>query len=345
MTAERKVAFLGFGSWGTALALLLANKGYDLACYSRNREETEKIRRTSYNDRYLPGIPLPPNIRLYSDMEPVLFQASIVISAVPSQAFRSTWEEGQSYIAKDALLVNTAKGLETDTLLRLSEISRTLLPDHPFAVLSGPSHAEEVARRMPTSVVAASLVPKEAKRVQDLFMTDRFRVYTAHDLVGVELGGALKNIMALGAGISDGIGFGDNAKAAMMTRGMAEIRRLGLAMGADPATFSGLAGMGDLIVTCTSFHSRNYRCGLLIGRGIRAKEAIQEIGMVVEGYYTAKAACELADRYQVDMPISRAVYACLCGQLTPYEAIDRLMTRSPKQEMPISRADLGPGRK
>ena len=230
-------------------------------------------------------------------------------------------------------IVNVAKGIEKGSLLRLSEVARQILPEVRYAALSGPSHAEEVARALPTTVVTASEDADLAIAVQDVFSTERFRVYTNEDLIGVELGGALKNIIALGAGVSDGLRFGDNAKAAMMTRGITEMTRLGLALGARAETFAGLAGIGDLIVTCTSMHSRNRRCGILLGKGVKADKAIEEVGMVVEGISTAEAAEALAHRYNIEMPITENICALIRGKITAEKAVDALMGREMKNEM------------
>ena len=236
------------------------------------------------------------------------------------------------YLKKEMVLVNVAKGIEQKTLLTMSQIAEEVAPEIPYVVLSGPSHAEEVGRMLPTTVAVASKDMKFAEFIQDVFMTDRFRVYTNHDVIGVELGGALKNIIALGAGISDGMGFGDNAKAAMMTRGIAEIARLGVQLGAEVLTFAGLAGIGDLIVTCTSMHSRNRRCGIMIGQGVKPSEAVEKIGMVVEGMYTTEAAYQLAKKVGVEMPITECIYQVINDQIDAKEAVEVLMGREKKHE-------------
>ncbi|WP_331669532.1 NAD(P)H-dependent glycerol-3-phosphate dehydrogenase [Emergencia timonensis] len=240
------------------------------------------------------------------------------------------------YLTDDMVVVNVAKGIEQGTLMRLSEIAYALKPDVKYVVLSGPSHAEEVGKALPTTVAVASKDMELAEYIQDIFMTDRFRVYTNDDVCGVELGGALKNIIALGAGISDGIGFGDNAKAALMTRGITEMCRLGVKLGADIATFSGLTGIGDLIVTCTSMHSRNRRCGIMIGEGIKPSEAVEKVGMVVEGMFTAEAAYELAKRVGVEMPITECIYECINERISAKDAVDMLMGRDKKNEKHIN---------
>ena len=326
------IAQTGFGSWGTALALTLADKGETVRVTLRSGEELLQIKKDRENKRYLPGAKIPDNVVFYDGLKETLEGADTVIFAVPAQGFREALIQALPYMEEGAIIVNVAKGIELVTLMRMSEIASGLAADHPYVALSGPSHAEEVWRRLPTTVAAASRDPEAAKKIQSLFMTDRFRVYTNDDVTGVETGGALKNIMALGAGISDGLGFGDNAKAALMTRGIVEITRLGAAIGAKKETFAGLTGIGDLIVTCTSDHSRNLRCGRLIGQGVKPQEAVKAIGMAVEGIYTCEAAASLAERMGVEMPITFSIHECLSGRIQPTEAIDMLMNRSPKRE-------------
>lgn len=326
------IAQTGFGSWGTALALTLADKGETVRVTMRSGEELLQIKKDRENKRYLPGAKIPDNVVFYDGLKETLEGADTVIFAVPAQGFREALNKALPYMEEGAIIVNVAKGIELVTLMRMSEIASGLAADHPYVTLSGPSHAEEVWRRLPTTVAAASRDPEAAKKIQSLFMTDRFRVYTNDDVTGVETGGALKNIMALGAGISDGLGFGDNAKAALMTRGIVEIMRLGAAIGAKKETFAGLTGIGDLIVTCTSDHSRNLRCGRLIGQGVKPQEAVKAIGMAVEGIYTCEAAASLAERMGVEMPITFGIHECLSGRIQPTEAIDMLMNRSPKRE-------------
>ncbi len=259
----------------------------------------------------------------------------MALFSAPAQHFRNAFEKAIPYLTDDMIVVNVAKGIEQGTLMRMSEIAYILQPEVKYAVLSGPSHAEEVGRKLPTTVAVASNDMEIAEEVQNIFITENFRVYTNDDICGVELGGSLKNIIALGAGISDGIGYGDNAKAALMTRGITEMCRLGVALGADIATFSGLTGIGDLIVTCTSMHSRNRRCGIMIGEGIAPDEAVKKVGMVVEGMFTAEAAYELAKKVGVEMPITELIYKCINGDVTPKEAVNMLMTRDRKNEKHI----------
>jgi glycerol-3-phosphate dehydrogenase (NAD(P)+) len=261
-----------------------------------------------------------------------LKDADIVLFSVPAQSFRGVYKEAVTYIKKDAIVVNVAKGIEKGTLLRLSEVAKEIAPDIKYAVLSGPSHAEEVAKMLPTTVAVASDDIGLSTTIQEVFNTDRFRVYTNDDLVGVELGGAIKNVIALGCGISDGLGLGDNAKAALITRGIAEMTRLGVAMGGKPETFAGLSGIGDLVVTCTSMHSRNRRFGILLGQGMPIEDALKKIGMVVEGYTTQEAAFELAQKYNVEMPITFTMHRLFNGEIEAEECISILMGRKEKNE-------------
>lgn len=328
----KKIGVIGAGSWGTALALTLANKGHQVKIWDVNKEHVHELRANRENVRYLPGIKFPETLQPVDTVAEAIEDARMVLFSAPAQHFRSALDNALPYISQDMIVVNVAKGIEQKTLKRMSEIAHDKMANMKYVVLSGPSHAEEVGKAMPTTVVVASNDIKLAEYVQDIFMTDSFRVYTSSDVVGVELGGALKNIIALGAGISDGIGFGDNAKAALMTRGNAEITRLGVKLGADVHTFAGLAGVGDLIVTCTSMHSRNRRCGIMIGEGMKPEDATQEVGMVVEGMFTAEAAYELAKREGVEMPITESIYAVIKGHIDAKTAVTQLMTRDKKQE-------------
>ncbi|WP_003543838.1 NAD(P)H-dependent glycerol-3-phosphate dehydrogenase [Desulfotomaculum nigrificans] len=330
-----KVAMVGAGSWATALALVLAQKNMRVVLWSRRQELADLINQGE-NSRYLPGITLHPGITAETDLEKVLFDAQVVVFAVPSHCFRDLLIKSWPLIRPDATIINVAKGLDESTLLRLSQVYAEEAGEAAldrYVVLSGPSHAEEVGRNIPTAVVAASRNLATAELVQDLFMSPNFRVYTNPDVVGVELGGALKNIIALGTGVADGLGFGDNTKAAMMTRGLAEITRLGFSMGANLLTFAGLAGVGDLIVTCTSMHSRNRRCGIEIGKGKSLAEAVASVQMVVEGVRTTKVAWQLARRQGIEMPITDQIYQVLFNNLTPREAVLNLMSRGKKLEL------------
>ena len=332
---KNKIAVIGAGSFGTSLAMLLVGKGHDVSIWGRKKSQMALMRDTLENPHYLPGIRLPKELKIVDDMAEVLKDADIVLFSVPAQQFRTVLEDAKSYMTGNEIIVNVAKGIEKGTLLRLSEVAKEVMPEAKYITLSGPSHAEEVAKSLPTTVAVAAEDEELAKFIQDVFNTDRFRVYTNDDIAGVELGGSLKNIIALGAGISDGMGFGDNAKAAMMTRGITEMSRLGIAMGAKPETFSGLTGLGDLIVTCTSMHSRNRRCGIMIGQGKTVQQAKDDIGMVVEGLSTAEAAGALAKKYDIEMPITECICLMIEGKISAIEAVEILMGRKTKNEMHI----------
>lgn len=321
-----KITVLGSGGFGTALAVLCHKNGHDTTLWSLFEQEIAAIKKDGENKKLLPDIKVSDEITLTNDISCVA-DADAVIFAVPSFAVRSTAKLAKDKINKKATVINVAKGFEPETLNRLSEVLSQELPENKIVALSGPSHAEEIALEMPTTVVAACKDKNAAEYVQNLLMNNRLRIYCNDDVVGVELGGALKNIIALAAGIVDGLGFGDNTKAALMTRGMAEISKLGVAMGARMNTFSGLTGIGDLIVTCTSMHSRNRRAGILIGKGTPAADAIKEIGMTVEGYISSKSAYELSKRYEVEMPIITEVYNVLYENASVTETVTNLMTR------------------
>ncbi|MDF9407361.1 NAD(P)H-dependent glycerol-3-phosphate dehydrogenase [Pelotomaculum isophthalicicum JI] len=333
---KEHVGVIGAGSWATALAALLAKKGRRVIMYARRPELAEEINITRENSRYLPGVAIHPNIEVTVDLERAFRKARVVVFGVPSHAFREVVRQSRPFLKNDTIYVNTAKGIEETSLSSMSavfaqEAGTELL--QKYAGLSGPSHAEEVGRELPTAVVAASYRLETAEYVQELFMSDRFRVYTNPDVLGVELGGALKNIIALGTGIAEGLSFGDNTKAALMTRGLAEITRLGVIMGANPLTFAGLAGVGDLIVTCTSMHSRNRRAGIAIGKGSSVEEALELVDMVVEGVRTTRAAHQLSARYAVEMPITDQIYKVLFEGLAPGTAVNNLMSRGRTREM------------
>lgn len=331
-----RVAVLGGGGWGTALSCLLARKGHAVSLWARRPEHVAALVRERENRRYLPGVFLPEGVNPTNSLEDALAGAAVVVFAVPSHAFREVLRTALPLIPASACVVNVAKGLEEETLLRLSEVYGAEAGEEAlarYAVLSGPSHAEEVGRDQPTAVVAAAPRYQTAEFVQELFMGPFFRVYTNDDLVGVELGGALKNIIALGTGICEGIGFGDNAKAALITRGLAEITRLGVRLGANPLTFAGLTGLGDLVVTCTSMHSRNRRAGIEIGRGKTLDAALAAVGMVVEGVRTTRAAHTLARELNVAMPVTAETYRVLFEGLSPLEAARNLMGRARTREI------------
>lgn len=325
-----KLAVIGSGGWGTAIALLLASKGNDVYLWSWIQEETDRLNRDRENKEFLAGISFPDNIICSHDMALCVKDAEVVITAVPSPATRTTAKALSPHIAEGQKMLNISKGLEGS--LRLSQVYQEEIPQANISVMSGPSHAEEVSRGLLTTNVISSNDEETAKALQEIMMTDVFRVYTSDDIIGVELGGSLKNVLALCAGISDGLGYGDNTKAALMTRGLAEIARLGKAMGAREKTFMGLSGIGDMIVTCTSMHSRNRRAGILIGQGKSLQETLDEVHMVVEGVNTAKAAYNLAKQYRVDMPIVEQVYNVLYKGKSPKDVAMELMTREKRSE-------------
>ena len=330
---EQRIGVLGGGSWGTALSVLLANKKMDVDIWLRDKDQLSQIIIDRENKKYLPNIKLPLNINLMDDIEKTIYKKNVILLSIPTHGVRETLEQIKPFITNEQVIVNVAKGIENKSLLRISEIASEILPNNKFAVLSGPSHAEEVALNIPTTVVAASHHKAIAEYVQDLFFTPNFRVYTNPDIIGVELGGSLKNVIALAAGISDGLDYGDNTKAALMTRGIFEMAKLGEEMGANPITFSGLSGIGDLIVTCTSMHSRNRRAGILIGSGKTMEESVKEIGMVVEGIKTTKSTYELAKKYKIDMPITKELYKVLYEDANVREAVLHLMVRDRTHEM------------
>lgn len=327
-----KIAVIGSGSWGTAMAVMLANSGHNIHLWSWQQEETDRLSSMRENKKYLPGIKFPDNIICSHDLGECVKDAKIIISAVPSPATRTTAKALSSYVLDNQIVLIISKGLENDSLKTLEEVFREEIPQSPIAVMSGPSHAEEVSLGLPTTNVVAAPTKAFAEFIQDALMNKNFRIYTSPDILGVELGGALKNVIALCAGISDGLGYGDNTKAALMTRGIAEIARLGIAMGANSETFSGLSGIGDLIVTCTSMHSRNRRAGILLGQGKNLQDTLSEIGMVVEGVNTAKAALALAQKHNVSMPIVYEANEILFNNKNPKDAVLDLMMRDKTNE-------------
>ncbi len=332
-----EIGVVGAGSWGTALAIQMAKKGFSVTLWVRRKEYLKKILDAGENVDYLPGIPLPPMINLTVDLEQAVQGKALLILSVPSHAVAEMSRSIDPYITGTPIIVNTAKGLVEGPLQRLSQvIYHNLSINHsrcPVAVLSGPNHAEEVSRLIPTATVVAAEEKKVAEQVQDILMTPNFRVYTNPDITGVELGGALKNIIAIGSGACEGMGYGDNTRAALLTRGLVEITRLGQAMGARSATFSGLTGIGDLFVTCTSVHSRNRYVGLMLGQGKKLDEITDSMQMVAEGIKTAKAAYLLSGHYGVNMPITAEVYAILFKGRKLQEAVQNLMQRAKTFEM------------
>lgn len=326
-----KVSVIGSGGWGTALALHLSKCGHEVCLWSYLAQESERLKADRENKEFLPGVPFgDADFVFTSNLDEAASFGEIIVSAVPSKAVRATAEKLKS--ANGKIIVNVSKGIDETSLKRISQVYEELLPESCVAVLSGPSHAEEVARGIPTTNVAACSDEEVARKVQNVFNSETFRVYTNPDVCGVELGGALKNVIALCAGITDGCGFGDNTKAALMTRGLHEITRLGVAMGAKEKTFAGLSGVGDLIVTCTSMHSRNRRAGILLGQGKSLKETLEAVHMTVEGVSATEAAYRLGKKYNVELPITNQAYAVLFEGKNPAEAVRDLMTRSIKSE-------------
>lgn len=329
----KRIAVLGAGSWGTTLAMLLAKKGHEVSLWEYLKEQAERLNRERENRQFLPGVSIPEEIFISSNLKEIVEEKEIVLVVVPSQVLREVMEKlSKIRISKKVVLVNATKGLEMGTNLRMSQIIKSHFPKNRIVVLSGPSHAEEVSREIPTTIVASASSEEFSQEIQEIFTTPYFRVYTNPDTVGVELGGALKNIIAIASGICDGLGLGDNSKAALMTRGMAEISRLGVIMGAKQETFAGLSGMGDLITTCISKHSRNRGLGEKIAKGKKLEEAQREIGMVTEGVPTTKSAYELARKYKVEMPITEELYRILFKGKDPRDAEFELMTRKTKRE-------------
>lgn len=329
------VGVVGAGSWGTALALVLEKNGHQVTLWSSREEKAAQLRALRENPEKLPGVKLPERIEITSDMETAVRGKEMVILGVPSVHIRSTAAKMASFCHKGQIVVNVSKGIEENTLKTMTDVISEEIPWAEVAVLSGPSHAEEVSRRIPTTVVAGAKDRHTAEVIQNLFMNEVFRVYTSPDMLGIEIGGALKNVIALAAGAADGLGYGDNTKAALITRGIAEMSRLGVAMGGRQETFYGLTGIGDLIVTCASQHSRNRRAGILIGKGYQMQEAMDEVQMVVEGVYSAKAALSLAQKYQVHLPIIEKVNAVLFDGKSAEEAVRELMVRDKKLENPL----------
>mgnify|MGYP002577527711 FL=1 len=328
-----KISIISAGSWGTALALVLYNNGHQVTVCSENEEEIRMLREKREHRTKLPGVPLPEKMEFTTDMERALSDRDMLVMAKASPYVRSTSRRIAPLIREGQLIVNVAKGIEADTLMTMSDIISEEIPSANVAVLSGPSHAEEVGRGLPTTIVTGARERDTALYVQNVFMSPVFRVYTSPDILGIELGGSLKNVIALAAGIADGLGYGDNTKAALITRGIAEITRLGIAMGAQAETFYGLSGIGDLIVTCASVHSRNRKAGYLIGKGYTMQEAMDEVKMIVEGVHSARAGLELSEKYGIETPIIQAVGEVLFDEKSPRLAVDELMQRVKKDEL------------
>lgn len=326
-----KVAFVGGGSFGTALAVLLSKKGNEVYIYDRDEHVVNDIDKNKRNSKYLPELVIPKNVEATTEIEKATKDCDYLVVAVPSHVVRIVAKQLKEVLDKNVIVICIAKGIEEGTDKRLSVVLGEEL-ENDIVILSGPSHAEEIAKNIPTTIVATSKNMKKAEEVQDLFMTEEFRVYTNDDIIGVEVGGAVKNVIALAAGVVDGLGYGDNTKAALMTRGMKEIAKVGVALGGKQETFYGLTGMGDLIVTCTSMHSRNRRAGILIGKGESLEEAQKEVGMVVEGVKACKAFYELSQKMNIELPITACLYKALFESKNPRKAVVELMVRDKKSE-------------
>lgn len=328
------ITILGAGGWGLGIAILLNNNHHNVTIWSALDNEIEMLKKDRENKNSLPGIKIPESIMLTSNLDEAVKDKDMIVMAVASSYTRQTVKRLKGLIKDNQLIVNVAKGVEESTLYTLTEVIKDELPNADVAVLSGPSHAEEVGRGMPTTCVAGADTKETAEYIQNVFMSNCFRVYISSDVLGIELGGALKNVIALAAGIADGLGYGDNTKAALITRGINEIARLGVVMGGKTETFAGLTGIGDLIVTCASMHSRNRRAGILIGKGYSMEEAMKEVHMVVEGVYSAKAALALGKKYNVQLPIIEKVNEILFDGLDAGEAVSDLMLRNRTIESP-----------
>ncbi len=328
-----KISLIGMGSWGTTLAILLAEKGYPVIGWEWIKERADDMQKTRENAFFLKGCMFPDNIEITNDLSYAATHSEIIVLAVPSHVVRYIVGQVKNEL-REKNIVNVAKGIENETTLRMSEVinDEAGIAFERIATLSGPTHSEEVSKKLPATIVAASTSEEYAKSIQQIFMTDYFRVYTSTDIIGVELGGSLKNVIAIGAGISDGMGMGDNTKAALITRGLREITRLGVACGANPHTFSGISGIGDLIVTCDSLHSRNRYVGNQLAKGYSLKEILSSMEMVAEGINTTKSAFQLSHKMDVDMPITDKIHEVLFEELSPKEGVITLMTRSPKSE-------------
>lgn len=326
------VGVLGAGSWGTALAVLLSDNGHSVTIWSIDEKEVQMLDEKREHELKLPGVKLPPDMVITGNLEKAIVEKDFLVLAVPSPFTRATAKKMSSYVADGQIIVDVAKGIEETTLMTLSQQIKEEIPQADVAVLSGPSHAEEVGRKLPTICVVGAETKETAEYLQSMFTSRVFRVYTSPDILGIELGGSLKNVIALAAGIADGLGYGDNTKAAIITRGIAEISRLGVKMGGKIQSFTGLTGIGDLIVTCASVHSRNRKAGYLMGQGKSMEEAMDEVQMVVEGVYSAKAAAKLAEKYDVPMPIVQEINKVLFEGKSPAEAVDDLMLRESRSE-------------
>jgi glycerol-3-phosphate dehydrogenase (NAD(P)+) len=325
------IAVIGAGSWGTTLACLLSNKGFDISLWVYEKELAEEIEKTRTNRVYLPDIRIPENIKISYQVGEVVNKAQYILNAVPAQYTRSVFKDSLPFVSKEAIIISAAKGIERGTLMTISSVLKGL-SGHKVAVLSGPSFAKEVIKNMPTAVTLATEDKSTGMVLQEVFNTNNFRVYTHDDILGVEIGGALKNVIAIASGISDGLGLGLNARASLITRGLAEMTRLGVAMGAKERTFSGLSGLGDLVLTCTGHLSRNYTLGIKLGQGMKLRDILDQTMSVVEGVATAESAFELSKKYAIEMPIVEQIYKIIYEEKDPALAVSDLMRRSLKSE-------------
>ena len=331
----KKIAVLGAGGWGTALSILLHSKGHNVTLWGSTPDYVEFLKKHRENRKYLKGIEIPSDLNITSDIANAQLESNLIVVAIPTPYVRKAIKPLKNHYVPGTPIVSVIKGIENDTLMRGSEILRDVLGEQPIALLLGPSHAEEVARKLPTTVVIASEDMDLAKGIQEIFITERFRVYTNNDVIGVEIGTSVKNVIAIAAGICDGLGFGDNSKAALITRGLAEMMRLGVAMGGQRDTFSGLAGLGDLITTCVSPYGRNRFVGEQIAKGKKLSHIREEMDQVAEGILTTKSVCKLANKYNVEMPITKEIYNVLFEDKDPIKAVNELMVREPKSEIEV----------
>ena len=330
---KKRILVLGTGGWGTALSIVLHNKGHNVTLWGSTPDYVEYLKKHRENKKYLKGIEIPSDLEITSDIAKAQIETNLIVVAIPTPYVRKTIKPLENHYVLGTPIVSVIKGIENETLMRGSEILRDVFGEQPIALLLGPSHAEEVARKLPTTVVIACKNIKLAKEIQDIFITERFRVYTNTDVIGVEIGTSVKNVIAIAAGICDGLGFGNNSKAALITRGLAETMRLGVAMGGQRETFSGLTGLGDLITTCVSPYGRNRLVGEQIAKGKKLSQLLEEMDQVAEGVLTTKSVCKLANKYNVEMPITKEIYNVLFEDKDPIKAVNELMVREPKSEI------------
>ena len=330
---KKEISVLGTGGWGTALSIVLHNKGHNVTLWGSTPDYVEYLKKHRENKKYLKGIEIPSDLKITSDIAKAQIETDLIVVAIPTPYVRKTIKPLENHYVLGTPIVSVIKGIENETLMRGSEILRDVLGEQPIALLLGPSHAEEVARKLPTTVVIACNDIQVAKEIQDIFITERFRVYTNTDVIGVEIGTSVKNVIAIAAGICDGLGFGNNSKAALITRGLAETMRLGVAMGGQRETFSGLTGLGDLITTCVSPYGRNRLVGEQIAKGKKLSQILEEMDQVAEGILTTKSVCKLANKYNVEMPITKEIYNVLFEDKDPIKAVNELMVREPKSEI------------